>query len=144
MDGIFSTILTGHTDALFVSVARKAARVTQQRGERFVPFHLVEHRAFHLTAHFHQSIVWTHDDDVVVIQSHIASGITVDDVVIDVNRGDDASLTIDLDVAQCTDIVDATSGVKSIECGGERTQRICTWHIHFAHHLHLDATCTAD
>ena len=116
MDGILCTILSGDTDALLVGIACETTRVSQQCGKVFISTHLVEHRTLHLTTHFHQFVVGTHHHDVVVIQSHIASGIPIEDIVIYVNRSNGTPLTEHLNITQRTNVIDTTCCIKGIEC----------------------------
>ena len=106
---------------LLVSVASEAARVFQQRSDRLVGFHLVEHRTLHLTRYVHKTVVRAYNNHVVVGETHIARELAVEDIVVDVDGCYKTVVAIYLDITERTDVVCAASHVESVEdCSDSR------------------------
>ena len=138
---VFLSVLTVHTHGLLVSVASETARVFQQRSDRLVGLHLVEHRALHLTRHVHKTVVRTYNNHVVVGETHIARELSVEDIVVDVDGCYKTVVAIYLDVTERTDVVCAASHVESVEDGSESRECVGTRCLHLAHNVNNDSTC---
>ena len=146
VDGVDASFVAGlarQPDVLGVGVAGVAAGKPEQLLYALIVAHLIVHGSLDLAVHLHQAVVGAHHDDVLVLQPYVAGAVAVDEVVIDVHRGQHAVVAIDLDVAQCTDVVDAAGGVEGVESRGQSAERIGAGHLYLAHHLHLDGACLA-
>ena len=82
---VFVACLTIDADSLRVGVTCESSGIPQQGGSALRLLHFVEHRALHLTRDDHQSLVGTHCDDVVVLQTDVASQLAIQQEVIDVD-----------------------------------------------------------
>ena len=138
---VFLSVLTVHTHGLLVSVASEAARVFQQRSDRLVGFHLVEHRTLHLTRHVHKTIVRAYNNHVVVGETHIARELSVEDIVVDVDGCYKTVVAIYLYITERTDVVCAASHVEGVEDGSESRECVGTRCLHLAHHVNNDSAC---
>ena len=137
---IFLTCLSHHAHALGVSIARKTARVFQQRSYALVFLHFIVHRTLHLTRDVDHAIVGTYHNHVVIRQSHVARQLTVEDVIIDVHDGNQLTVAIYLDVSQRTQVVRSTCHIQGMEHAGKGRQRICSWRFHLSHHVDHNRT----
>ena len=115
IDGILCPRLADDTHRLTVGIAGKAAGIVDQRADALVFLHLVVHGALDLTRHVDQTVVRAYDDDVVVAQAYIAAELAVEDVVIDIDRGDQLVVAINLDVTQRTDLAGTSCHVEGVE-----------------------------
>ena len=143
VDAVFLSGLAHEAYILRVGIARESSGKGQHALHALVRLHLVEHGSLDLSADFHQAVVGADDDDVVVLQAHVAGEGAVHQVVIDVDACQQLSAAIDLDVAQCTYFADASCEVEGVEGGGQAADGIAAGHDHFAQHLHLDGACLA-
>ena len=107
-------------------------------------FHLIEHGALHLAGDVDKCLVGTDGDDVVILQADVAAELTVEQEVVDVDAGDELTATVDLDVAQCTDVVGTTSHVEGIVNGGEGRHGVSTGNFDFADDADSDGTRLAE
>ena len=137
VDGILAPAFPDDPYVVRIGISGEAARVAQNGGHALALLHLIIHRALHLALYVDQAVVRADHNHVVILQTDIALGVPVQDVVIHVYRGNHPAAAIHLDVAQRTDVVDASGRIQSIKSRGQRTQRIRAGHDHFAHDLHL-------
>ena len=138
---VFLSVLTVHTHGLLVSVTSETARVFQQRSDRLVGFHLVEHRTLHLTRHVHQTIVRTYNNHVVVGETHIARELSVEDIVVDVDGCYKTVVAIYLYITERTDVVCAASHIEGVEDSSKSRECVGTRCLHLAHHVNNDSAC---
>ena len=68
----------------------------------------------------------------------VATLLAVEDVVIDVDDGDKLVVAIDLDIAERTQVADATSQVEGVEYGGKGRDGIGARRVDLAHHIDQD------
>ena len=115
MNAVLLALLTDEAHALGEGIAGETAAVFEQALHALVGFHFIEHRTLDLTADFNETIVGTYDNDIVILQAHVAARVSVDEVIIDVDGRNLATATVDLDIAERTDIADAACGVQGIE-----------------------------
>ena len=115
IDRILAAALAHQPDIISIGITRETACIVQNAAHTLAFFHLVEHRAFHLTPDIDQAVVWANHNDIVVGQADIAFRVPVQDIVVDVYRRHHAALTIHLDVAQGTYVVDAPRSIQGIE-----------------------------
>ena len=139
MNRILCSILACHADTLFVGIPCETACITKQCGKSLIPLHLIKHRTFHFTTHFHQCIVCTDHHNVIVVQSHITTCIAIQDVVIHVNRGNGTPLAINLNVTQSADTTDTTGSIQGIKRRTKTTNRVSPRHSNLTQHLHLNS-----
>ena len=121
---IFAACLAVHAHGLLVGVAREATGIAQQRLQALVTLHLIIHGSFHLARDVHQTVVGSHDDDVAVVQPHVARHLPVEDVVVDVADRDEAVVSVNLYVAQRAYVVGAAGHVEGVEHRGECRQGV--------------------
>ena len=101
-DRILATRLSAYTYWTCIGVTSKSTRITDECSKAFAAFHLIEHWAFYLTANLCKHLVRTHNDDVVISQAHITTQMTSTKEVVYVNRSDECSSSIYLDITQCS------------------------------------------
>ena len=123
-----------------MGIARETTGELQQGGQALVLAHLVEHRALDITRDTHQTVVRTNRDDIVVVEHHITGQTTIQDVFVDIDHGDQFTLTVDLDISEGSEVVGTTCTIEGMEDRGKGTQRIGAGEFHLTHHLDHDAT----
>ena len=111
----FATRLANQAYCLFIGVAREASCVFQQRTHTLIALHFIVHGAFHLSRDVHQTVVGSHVDYVTIRQTHVARHLAVKNIVVNVGLRDEAVVAINLDVAQCSQVVGSSSHVQSME-----------------------------
>ena len=102
-----------------VGVAGESAGILDERLQAFVLLHFIVHGSLDAAGDADQTVVGLDDDHIVVSQTHVAGGLAVEDVVIDVDGRYEAVVAVDLDVTQRTDVVDAARHVEGVEHGGK-------------------------
>ena len=140
INAVLGTRLTRHAYLISIGITRITTTIGHELFHRLAALHLVPHGALDLTRHIDQAVVGTYHDDIIVLQSHITGRITVDEIVIDIDRGNHASAAIHLDVTQGTVVIDTTGGIERIEGTGEAGQTVRAGHVHLTCHLHLNGT----
>ena len=138
VDGPFASRLAEDAHGLRIGVARETACVADEGGEALVAFHLVVHWTLHLARDVDKAVVGSDHDHIVVGQVDVAALLTVEDVVIDVDDGDKLVVAIDLDIAERTQVADATSQVEGVEYGGKGRDGIGARRVDLTHHIDQD------
>ena len=108
-----------HTDGILIGSVGKATGILQQGGDGLVGFHLIGHRALHKALDIHDALVGAYDDHIIVLQVDIACQFAIEDIVIDIDRGEQAASTEDLDVSECSHAIDTACHVDGIEDRGK-------------------------
>ena len=129
---------TQQPNRFFIRIAGKTTGIAQQRAHAFVAPHLIGHRTFHRTLHINQAVIRPYNDDIIVVQPDVTHQTTIENIIIHIDHRHQTPTTINLDVAQCAQLVDAASHVKRMENTGKSTNRIGARHLYFAHHVHND------
>ena len=141
IDRILCSWFSNHADWLAIGISGKTSGIVYQGAHALRLLHLVVHGALYLTCNFHQAVVGTHHDDVVVAQAHVATQLAVEDVVIDINGTYEFVVAIDLDITQRTNLAGTASHVQGMEYGREGWQRIGAGCLELTHHVNDDTTC---
>ena len=129
---------TQQPNRFFIRIAGKTTGIAQQRAHAFVTPHLIGHRTFHRTLHVNQAVIRPYNDDIIVVQPNVTHQTTIENIIIHIDHRHQTPTTINLDVAQCAQLVDAASHVKRMENTGKSTDCIGAGHLYFAHHVHND------
>ena len=116
---IFPACLAVYSNRLLVGITRKTAGIFEDGVDTLVLLHLVNHRALYLTRYGDEAVVWANYDDIVVAQADIACQLSIENVVVDINHGNESVVAIYLDVTQGSEIVGSACHVESMEYGGE-------------------------
>ena len=116
---IFPACLAVYTNRFLVGVAGESAGIFEDGVDTLVLLHLVNHRTLYLTRHGDEAIVRTYYDNIVVAEANVACQLTIENVVVDINHGNESVVAIYLDVTQGSEIVGSTCHVESMEYGGE-------------------------
>ena len=140
LNGVYAVFRTHgalQADALGIGLSVETAGIVEQILHRLRALHLIKHGALHIAGDLHQTIVGAHENDVAVGQMHIAGGVALDQVFIDVDSGNLLAVTKHADVAQRAQLVDAAGSIQRIEGGREAGEGVGAGTHDFAHHLYL-------
>ena len=75
---ILLSCLAVDADGLCIGVTCESSGISHECGGTLCLFHLVEHRALHFSCDVHKCLVGTDGDDVIVLQTHVASELAVE------------------------------------------------------------------
>ena len=135
---------TVDTDSLGVGACGKATCIFEQRSHALVLLHFISHRALDITGNVDNALVRTNHDDIVVGQTDITRELTIEDIVVDIDRGDLTTTTEDLDIAQGTEAVSTIGDVDGMEHRGKSREGVGTGSNHLTHHIDRDRTGLTD
>ncbi len=135
--------LARQTNVAGIGIASEATGILQHLLHALAGLHLVEHGALHLAAYTNQRLVGSHKNHIVVLQTHIARRIAVQQIVVNVKCTNLATLPENSDVAQRAHIADAAGVVQSVESAAQAAKRVGARHSHLAQHMHLYAAVLA-
>ena len=124
---------------LLVGIARKSSGIGEKVLYALRALHFVYHWPLDTSLHIHKAFVRANHNDILVLQTHITAYIAIDDVVVHVYGGNQATRTINLDGTKGSYLTDATCHVQRIECAGQTAEGIGSRGHHLAHYLHLYA-----
>ena len=116
---ILSACLTIHANGLGIGISCKTTGILEYGVKALVLLHLVEHRALYLSADVDQAVVWAHHDDIIIGQANVACQFAVENIVVDIYYGYKSVVTINLDVAQGSEVVGASCHIQGMEHGGK-------------------------
>ena len=129
---------TIQTNRLTIGTRSKTACIFEQGSHTLVLLHLIGHRALHKTCNIDNTIEGTDHDHIIVSQTDIARKFTIEDIVIEIDRGHLTTTTEDLDVTKRTDAIDTTSHIEGMEDGSEGTEGIGARGCDLTHDIDAD------
>ena len=116
---IVSASLAMDANRFFVGISCESASIFKKRVHALVFLHFINHRALHLSGNRNQTIVGSHNDDIIICQAYIAGQFAIENVIIDIYHCNQFVMAINLDVSQCTQVVGATCHIECVENGGK-------------------------
>ena len=102
-----------------VSISGESASIFKKRVHALVFLHFINHRALYLSGNRNQTVVGSHNDNIIICQTYIAGQFAIENVIIDIYHGNQFVMAINLDVSQCTQVVGATCHIECVENGGK-------------------------
>ena len=137
-DTITIACLTDHTNTLVIGIARETSGIAQQGGHTLGSAHLIVHGALDIASDTDQTIVGAYLNDIAILEADVTCQTTIQDILVDIDNGDKAATTKNLDITQGTKVLDASSGIKGMEDAGKGTEMVGTRRLHFAHDVDED------
>ena len=141
---LFSSRLAKERYITLERIARKAAGILDQRAYTFRSLHFVAHRTLHFTGNIYNTLIRTDHNHIIRGQSNIAMQASVENKVVDIDRRNQLTVAIHLNIAQSTDVIDSACRVKSVKYGRECRKGVSSGNFHLSHHVDRDRFGLAD
>ena len=141
VDRIAGSRLPHHAHRFLVGIACKAACIVDKSTHALVLLHFIEHGTLHLSRNVDQTVVGSYGNDIVVGQTHIAFELSVQNIVIHVDRSDKLVVAEHLDISQSTYAIGTSGTIQGMEHRGKSRQCVRSGGLHLTHHIHGDGTC---
>ena len=100
VDLLFTTCAADETYFLAISITGKSSGIVEKGSQAFVLFHFVEHGTFHVATDVNQHVIRRNNDDVAFLQAGIIGGLSLKNIVVDIDFVDLLTTTYQTDVAQ--------------------------------------------
>ena len=84
---IVSASLAMDANRFFVGISRESSGIFQKRVHALIFLHFINHRALYLSGNRNQTVVGTHNDNIIICQTNIAGQFAIENVIIDIYHG---------------------------------------------------------
>ena len=138
--GIAAAALAHQAHSFGEGIARETTRIIDEGAQTLGALHFVIHRTLHLSRDIDQTFVGVNGDNISRGQTHVASQVAAENIIINVHLGDKRSVSIHLYITQRSDVVDTASHIKGMKYGSKCRQVVSTRHNDLAHHIDCNGT----